>query len=280
MKNKILLTSGVLFVLALPAFALPLVPCGSEFVPCTPCHLWLLANRIISFLLFQLATPILVVALLVGGFVWLTSSGNPAQIEKGKKILTSSVLGIFIAFGAWLIVNSIIQTLAEGKAIINWNEMEACPAPIVTPPPTGGPSDGGGIKPPTGTFQTEDEARAFFKKLGFTDADLKPPCPAGQTKGCLNLVGLPKSVAQALATIKLNGGNFRISAGTEGGHATHGIGKPAVDIVPKGTPTKQDFANLRQKAFPFSKSARCEAEGGAEIKDCGPQTNHVHLDLP
>src|SRR3989338_7821318 len=143
MKNKILLISGFLLAPALPALAeqpqmLGLVPC---FGNCTPCDLWILANNIVFFLTFYLATPVLVVALLAAGIVLLSSSGNPARIEKGKNILTSSIIGIFIAFGGFLIVDTIIKTLAGNTGgnfqgvVLPWNQTEFCPAPIVTPPP-------------------------------------------------------------------------------------------------------------------------------------------------
>lgn len=295
MKKQILLTSVLLFIMALPAFALPLVPCGEPGNLCTPCHLWLLANRIVRFLLFQLATPILVVALLIGGIVWLTSSGNPAQIEKGKKILTSSVMGIFIAFGAWLIVNSIIYTLASGKAVIAWNEMESCPAPIVPPPAPPAPPP---PAPPPGTFQTEEEARAYFQNTGIEIN--KPPCTAAQTTNCTNLKGLPVSAAVGLKALATSGG-FCISGGTEGEgiiHQTHGVGKPVVDIKPScsGPVTIAELAALRNRASPLSYEAVCESQNGtlrssktsclingngaaftqAELN----QLNHVHVVFP
>ena len=62
-----------------------LVPC---IYNCTPCDLWILANNIVFFLTFYLATPVLVVALLAGGLVLLSSSGNPERIKKGKNIIT------------------------------------------------------------------------------------------------------------------------------------------------------------------------------------------------
>ena len=297
LRNFILLSFAILITtVAFPAYALPLVPCGTEFVPCTPCHLFTLADRIIDFVLKGLALPILVIALLAGGIVWVTASGNPAQIEKGRKILTSSLVGIFIAFGAWLIVDTIIVTLgaknAEFKVGQNatigwaWNSIDECPAPIVTPPTTG---DGGGIKvtPLAGTFQTEAEARAYFKNLGFTDSDLKQLCPPGQTQDCLNLVGLPKYVADRLWTLQTACGSencqFRISSGTEGGHQTHGVGQPVVDIVPK---------NLQQSTLNKLKLlandnnigygvARCEAQGGASVNNCAvPPANHIHVSFP
>ena len=111
---------------ALPASAQGLVPCGYGSLPaCTPCHLWVLAKNIIWYLLFVLALPILVVVILVAGIMLLTAGGNPGTVTKAKSMLTKGVLGIMLAFGAWLIVNTIINTLAEGRVTAAWNTISS-----------------------------------------------------------------------------------------------------------------------------------------------------------
>lgn len=120
-----------------------LVPCGTHDTPaCRPCYLWVLASNILNFLFFSLAVPILTVVLIWGGFLMLTGGGiavvegKSSQISKGKKMIVSGVIGIFIVAGAWLIVNTIIDTLASGKFTAGWNNIEcpATPAVIARPP--------------------------------------------------------------------------------------------------------------------------------------------------
>lgn len=306
MKNKILLISGFLLILALPALAdqpqmLGLVPC---FANCTPCDLWVLANNIVFFLTFYLATPVLVLALLAAGIVLLSSSGNPAQIEKGKKILTSSIIGIFIAFGGFLIVDTIVKTLAGNTSgnfqgvVLPWNQIEECPAPIVTPlpPPPPPPIT---EKPPAGTFQTEEEARAFFKNTGIEIN--KGPCTATQTTNCTDLKGLPISAAEKLKALATSGG-FCLSGATEGQgtiHQTHGVGKPIVDIKPSPCSSAiniNELGLLRNLAGFQAKEAVCESQNGVLrssnssclISSRGTpfttsqlnQLNHIHVVFP
>lgn len=129
-----------------------LVPCGFGTIPCDICDLWGLANSLLFFMVFTLALPILVLAILIGGFYWMTSAGNQERIGKGKKILTSSIFGIFIAFGGWLIVDTIIKTFAnDGVFIGAWNRMPICPEPIVTAPPV--------VKPPIGPPPTQSTCK-------------------------------------------------------------------------------------------------------------------------
>jgi hypothetical protein len=47
----------------------------------------------------------------VGGFTYITSSGNPEHLERGKRTLTYSSIGLVIVIAAFVISN-IVTTLA------------------------------------------------------------------------------------------------------------------------------------------------------------------------
>ncbi|NQV11778.1 hypothetical protein HQ524_00290 [Candidatus Uhrbacteria bacterium] len=52
-----------------------------------------------------------------GGLIWLTASGEPAKIEKGKKTLTWATIGIAVLFGAFSLANFVITSL--GAVVTN-----------------------------------------------------------------------------------------------------------------------------------------------------------------
>src|SRR3990172_5109855 len=118
--GKTLLSALGLFLILLyffiPALALAHISVPTQLVPCTNdcnvCHLYDLAHNIIDLLLWGIATPLLIVALLAAGFFWLTAGGSEEKISKGRSILFSAVVGFIIAFGAWVIINTILSTLA------------------------------------------------------------------------------------------------------------------------------------------------------------------------
>src|SRR3989344_4550274 len=150
--KKVIFIFVFLLLTVSPALAqdeVGLVPCGYGSLPaCTPCHLFVLADFIVSFIFEMLALPILVVALLAGGVIWATAAGSTEKITQGRKIITGSIIGIFIAFGGWLIVDTIIVTLGAKNAELKvgknatigwaWNKIDKCPEPVVAPPATGG----------------------------------------------------------------------------------------------------------------------------------------------
>lgn len=311
----------ILLALASPALATHgdrIVPCGyseleldeMRLIPCTPCHLWQLSSNIVNFLLFHLALPILAVAILAGGIVWLTSSGNPKQIELGKNILTSSIIGILIAFGGWLIVDTIIKTLGQGELKWAWNEVGACQEPIVTQPPTGN-----GTIPPT--FINDLEAnRATVNLLrnagvGFLGSascknEQGQPVSAATNLGelessqpltvCKNGCGATAIVActksnftanpkllPALFLARQSGINFNITSLSTGDHAQnsrHYTGD-AADLVPL-QPTQNNYLSLKQQfrgLIGLGPRIECEDNGGNIVANCGSGTTHLHASV-
>jgi hypothetical protein len=113
---------------------------------CSLCDLYVLVRKIIDFLLFQLALPIAVVVALIGGILLLVSAGDPKKVEQGKSALTNAVIGIIIAFAAWLLINTVLTTLAFKvpftSGALPWNEIPVCQAPIQAPALGGGPGEG------------------------------------------------------------------------------------------------------------------------------------------
>ncbi|NOY35363.1 MAG: hypothetical protein GXP44_00315, partial [bacterium] len=72
--------SLAIFSLALVPFAAnaALVLCGTKDYPqaCNFCDLFILAQTIIYFLMLSIALPLAIVALIYGGFMWITAGGN------------------------------------------------------------------------------------------------------------------------------------------------------------------------------------------------------------
>jgi hypothetical protein len=70
-------------------------------------------RQIIQFLLI-IAIPIGVIFIVYGGFVIMTAGGSEEKVKSGRKIITASVIGVAIAFGAWLIITTINRILTLG----------------------------------------------------------------------------------------------------------------------------------------------------------------------
>lgn len=147
-----------------------LVPCGGESQPaCNFCHIFVLINNIIQFLLVPSALnpiPIIpvIASLLVawGGFVWLTSAGSPQRVKQGQQILFAVVVGLLIVYGAWLFIELILSSLGAVNftGTGNWFEIECTVNPVA-----------GGPVCPNGTCD-----------VGETNASCPADCPVAVNK--------------------------------------------------------------------------------------------------
>lgn len=96
----------------------PLVPCGSKAHP-KPCDFYdLLAmvDKVIDFLIKDLAMPLAAISFAYAGFLYLTSGANPSQRDQAKSIFWKVFVGLIIALAAWLIVKTVMMGLGYDTA--------------------------------------------------------------------------------------------------------------------------------------------------------------------
>ena len=104
------------------AMANGLVPeCSGEGGVCTYCDFLALAQNVIKFLM-EISISISVIFIIYGAVMLMISSGSPERAQRSKAIITNAVIGVAIALGAWLIINTILIALTgEGSALgKNW----------------------------------------------------------------------------------------------------------------------------------------------------------------
>lgn len=58
---------------------------------------------------------IAVVIVLLGGFKWMTASGNEEKVSEAKRLLISGVIGLAIIISAWAITQFVITSLLEAS---------------------------------------------------------------------------------------------------------------------------------------------------------------------
>lgn len=111
----------------------PIVPCGGETQPdCTLCHLWNLASNIINFITFNLSIPLATLLFVAAGVIFLTSGGSEEKAGLAKSIFTNTVIGLVIIFCSWLLIDTLVKSLANpgtqpGVIIWFWNQFPSCP---------------------------------------------------------------------------------------------------------------------------------------------------------
>lgn len=95
----------------------PIIPCdGTPENPCGFPEFIILIDNSISFVLKYLVLPLSAVVLAYGGFLYLTSSGNPGKRAKANTAFTSLLWGLFFCLAAWVIVKIILTTFGYDDA--------------------------------------------------------------------------------------------------------------------------------------------------------------------
>src|SRR3989338_5367234 len=130
---KILIFIFLLVLIAMPILSFaaePLVKCGTEVYPPgtppspegkilegtikNPCgftDFLSLVNRVIKFVLFDLALPVAAIMFAWAGFLMVTAGGSTERVTKAKRIFTNVAIGFIIAVIAFLIVRTILAIL-------------------------------------------------------------------------------------------------------------------------------------------------------------------------
>ncbi len=67
-------------------------------------------NKIVSLLLY-VGVVLAVISFIYAGFKMITSAGNEESVKHAKYIFTNVVIGLALAYGAWIIVNFILETV-------------------------------------------------------------------------------------------------------------------------------------------------------------------------
>ena len=127
-KTKILTFFIVILIFTFSFFNFvqaALVPCGPGVGPdCKFCHLLILVEKVIDFALYNIAIPLVVVFIVWGGLTIMTAGDSPEKVSQGRKMIQSAIIGVFIALGAWMIINMVLNAVGilsgVGGSFIPW----------------------------------------------------------------------------------------------------------------------------------------------------------------
>jgi hypothetical protein len=93
-----------------------LVPCGPGLgKECQFCDLITLVENVINFALYNIAIPLVVIMVVWGGLTIMTAGDSADKVAKGRKIIQSAIIGVFIALGAWMIINMVLSAIGGGS---------------------------------------------------------------------------------------------------------------------------------------------------------------------
>ena len=121
-KYYYFLLSIFYFLTAPIALAQNLLP-ACEGASCTLCDLLQLAANIIYWML-NISVVLAGLFFAWGAILILTARDSEEQVSEGKKVMTTAVTGILIAFTAWLILGTLIQVITGSPSKLPWNQIQ------------------------------------------------------------------------------------------------------------------------------------------------------------
>ena len=119
-KTKFIVLALALLIIAAPlavwAASPSLVPCGrssdsnpddkiDETAPCSLCHLYVLVQNVLDFMMWTIAPIVAVLAVGWAGFNIMISGEQPGLRAKGFGIIKTTVIGLAIMFAGWVLIN-------------------------------------------------------------------------------------------------------------------------------------------------------------------------------
>lgn len=190
------------------------------------------ADFVVNFYNFALgiAGTLAIIEIIYGGIKYIVSAGNSSAQTDAKDIIMSSIWGILLLAGAFLVLNTINPTLTQIK------NPESTYVPSVT---TGGAPNNPGNPSFTSSCPTGLDSNLCLQEVSM-EKNLQSfgisisstgNCDDPTNSNCTSLYGFPQSGLDALVNLKSDCGcSINVTAGTETGHVEHGPGKEVVDL--------------------------------------------------
>ena len=177
-----------------------------------------------------------VLMLVINGIQYMMTD-SVFQKGEAKSGIGNALLGLFLALGAFVILNTINPDLVNLNLRVEKVSIDINDMPMIVGPRGSALGDYivGAPWPPTGTTPSENEARNKLSAAGITvTSSTNTICTEVGQPGCTSVAGLPVSVLDKIIKIKTDCGDgcvVTVTGGTEYWlHQTHGLGKSVVDF--------------------------------------------------
>ncbi|OGZ33570.1 MAG: hypothetical protein A2Y98_01385 [Candidatus Portnoybacteria bacterium RBG_19FT_COMBO_36_7] len=157
-----------------------------------------------------------VTAIAYGGFRYMVG-----QVQEGKEIIYSALLGLLLLMASWLILYTINPDLATLKC-----DTAKTASGTPTGTPSGTPSSPTPSTPSGTTSGNTLSEQAARDQLTAANIGVKSDCPVGQSSNCVDLEGMKQETIDEIKSIANQAGtsNVYVTAGTEGCGTVHSTG--------------------------------------------------------
>ena len=86
-----------------------------QTVHCQFCHFFVMIDGIFDFVLKYVVPPIAVLMLVIGGIMFYFAGGKPELVTRGKGLIKAVVIGLFLAYGAFMLVGTVLKIIGVAE---------------------------------------------------------------------------------------------------------------------------------------------------------------------
>jgi hypothetical protein len=241
------------------------------------CNLVDLANSVIGFAVY-LAILVATIMFVYAGILYVTASANENNLGKAKKVFWSVFWGLVIVLASWLIINVILSILTPGGGLNFWTaKAHECQDYAVVTDSSGGSTVVVTTTRSSGPTLSNAEATARLNAAGITISS-SGNCSDPSNSSCTSLEGIPESTVTSLIALKQQCPtcNIVVTGGTETGHATHGPGRPPVDL--RFDQATADYIAAHRAELGITQVCTTNANAQYRYNCTAPESeNHLHL---
>lgn len=90
---------------------------GQIYLNCQLCHFFIMLDEVLSFVLVKIIPPLAVLMLVIGGVMFYLGGARPELLGRARKLIAGVVIGLFLIYGAYIIVGLFLKVL--GAANVN-----------------------------------------------------------------------------------------------------------------------------------------------------------------
>jgi len=107
-----------------------LVPCSG--MDCSLCDIFILLKNLIN-LFTELVFAFAAAFIVWGAIEIMIAGGDEKKVVSGRGRITTAVIGVSLALGAWLLVGTVLQILTDSPSKLPWNKIECSSKPLSLP---------------------------------------------------------------------------------------------------------------------------------------------------
>jgi len=214
--------------------------------------------------------------IMIGGYMYATSAGNNAAMEKAKGVITDAIVGLILALMAWLILFIINPDLVN-----------------ITKITTSSSCTGGSGSPVTTTTTNPDGSKKQTEVCpggNGTPPNCSPGATSGNCHGIPTQAGIAKTCGDAspeltsfLECINKTGANYQISSISDSQNGLSCRINPNSSCAhgKNGSVPSCHYCKGGSRAVDFSNRGAIPTD--QQIKDCGgtpnPESSHMHVNV-